>query len=319
VDDSTSILTVTAFDLPPEPKIEYYLLNVANHVFGLSDAPITRDLDTRTAIATFTAIVPTALLASARNVSVQPLFWNTKDSNTRFNYKLTAPIPDMPLESTADKITLVGTVKKTTDAGGAEGKNLVNDPPAALKPPVDQPAETTYATFMLTGNTLANAKILLPSGIDWCCPGYMAKNQGTIRFFQLKQDDWKAYKGIVIDKGDGGRPELLTLPAPPDDKSSTPTPVLTPKYRVTVGMDDAAFIGTNVDKLKIKSVTFNKKPLNLPTLSSDKKSLILTGLYAAGVTTEPVTRDLVFEFQNGEKATVTLEVVNNKVETTPKN
>src|SRR6202035_5278280 len=109
----------------------------------------------------------------------------------------------------------------------------------------------------------------------------------------------------------GERSEFLALPAPDDKTSTPPTPILTPKYRITVGMDDAALTGSNLDKLKIKSVTFSKKPLNPPTVSADGKTMTLTGLVAAGVTTEPVTRDIEFELENAPKTTVTLEVVNS--------
>ena len=292
LDDSSSILAVTVANLPDQPLIKDYILNIANHVFGLSDAPITRIPTAASKTVLFTAVVPTTLVASARQVSVQPLFWNTKEQNGR-NYKLTAEITDLPVESSVEKVVLVG-----KDVVREAGKDV------------------TYATFMITGNRLEHAYIVMPSGVRLCCAGSMT-DENTIRFFRLKQDDWKAYKAILLEKTDGERPELVTLPAS-DDKTTTPAPILTPKYRITVGMDDAAVTGDNLDKLKVKAVTYNKKPLNPPTLSTDKKSLILTGLYAAGVTTEPVTRDIEFEFEGGQKTTVTLEVVNSKVESTPK-
>lgn len=306
-DDTNSVLTVRVENLPALPLPNDYLLNIGNHVFGLSDAPISREVD-RSGTVTFSAIVPTVLIAGVKAVNVQPLFWNTENWYGRINYKLTAPISDLPIEGSTEKIVLIG-------------KDVVKELDAEKKPDKDgKPAlkEVTYANFMLTGNRLENAKVIMPSGVQLCCVGSMTDLR-TLRLFRLTLDDWKNYKGIVLEKTGGERPEFLALPAPDDKTSTPPTPILTPKYRITVGMDDAALTGSNLDKLKVKAVTYNKKPLNAPTVSADGKTMTLTGLVAAGVTTEPVTRDIEFEFEGGQKTTVTLDVVNSKIETAPKN
>ncbi len=290
-DDSNSLLTFTIRKLPyggpqlnGKPDLDAYTLIVANRVFGLSDSPIVRIPINQDGYVEFRAIVPTSLVTTARRASVQPLFWGTKATAKGQNYLLSANIGYIGLESTSEKIVLVG---KTKD----------------------------QATFMLTGNRLDSAVIKGPASACFTHDIAM-RDTATIRFFTLSLDDWKLYKGVLLQKTVNERPELVTLPAL-DDKAAS-TPLLTPKYRITVGMDDVALVGDNLEKLytNISSVTFNNTKTLAVSLALDKKSLIVSGLVAAGVTTEPITRDINFAFKDGTKATVTLEVVSSKVETT---
>jgi hypothetical protein len=272
-DESSSILSVTAtnFSLP---AADDYLLNVSGHIYGLSDSPIVRTTDAA-GVTTFQAIVPTALLAGAKTVKLQPLLWKEK-------YTVSTVVSGLPIDSAGDKIALISKDDKS-------------------------------ATFMLQGNRLETAKIIMPPNVTLCCVGSMADGS-SLRFFSLNVSDWKAYKSIVLEKSDGERPELITLPSAADEekKASAPAgPALIAKYRVTVGGDEAAFTGDFVDS--VKSASYNSKPLTLKL--ADKKTLIVTGLKAAGVTSEPITRSLDFTFADGKKASATLDVVNSKVET----
>jgi cold shock CspA family protein len=71
---------------------------------------------------------------------------------------------------------------------------------------------------------------------------------------------------------------------------------------------------------KLKAVKFGKKAMGF-SLADDKKSVVLSGLVAAGVTATPSGQEVDFEFESGDKSTVVLDLVNSRIETVerPKN
>ena len=71
------------------------------------------------------------------------------------------------------------------------------------------------------------------------------------------------------------------------------------------------FTGDDLDT--IKSVTYNGKALTF-SLSEDKKTLIVRGLSGAGITQAPTPKTFSFEYKDGQKTTVTIDVVNYRVE-----
>jgi len=81
-----------------------------------------------------------------------------------------------------------------------------------------------------------------------------------------------------------------------------------------VGADEADFTGDDLES--ISAVKYGAKVLT-KSLSEDKKTLIVQGLRAAGVTAAPTPKDITFEYQDGHKATVSIDVVNFRVEPTP--
>jgi len=66
-------------------------------------------------------------------------------------------------------------------------------------------------------------------------------------------------------------------------------------------MDEVVIAGDGLDKLK--AVRFKKAALKF-TLSDDKKSVTVSGLAAARVTSTPSEQTLEFEFEGGQKSTV---------------
>lgn len=277
LDLSTSLLTVFIKDMPTEPVLNKYLVYVAGHVFGLSDAPITRTyIDGCTAV--FQAAVPTQVLASTREIAVAPLLWRERHS-------VRVPFFQMPFGSTGDKVVLLQKDDKT-------------------------------ATFILVGNRLAAAAIVSPPTQFVRFPASDSNDPYpyySIAQFQLSIKDWKAYKSILLAKAPGERVEQVPLPNP-DDKAAGSSSTLTPKFRVIVSADEADFTGDDLES--ISAVKYGTKVL-IKSLSEDKKTLIVQGLRAAGVTAAPTPKDITFEYQDGHKATVSLDVVNYRVEPTP--
>ena len=132
LDQSTSLLSVKVKSLPvntlADPRLDDYLINVAGHVFGLSDAPIRRTPLSDGCYTLIQAAVPTELLTSLRTFTVQPLLWSDRHT-MHGNYW------DTPFGSTVDKIVLLE----------KDDKN---------------------ATFLLQGNRLSAAQILFPASMQ---------------------------------------------------------------------------------------------------------------------------------------------------------
>lgn len=170
------------------------------------------------------------------------------------------------------------------------------------------------AKFILLGNRLKDAKILYPPAVSLGAAA--SGDQDTLRLLDLTADQLKTSKAIVLEK-DGERPVIVSIPAP-DAKESAAKPTLVLKNRVTVGMDQATVTGDGLEKLK--AVRFGKKVIKF-SLADDKKSVVLSGLVAAGVTATPTGQEVDFEFESGDKASVVIDVVNSRIETVerPKN
>jgi hypothetical protein len=171
------------------------------------------------------------------------------------------------------------------------------------------------ATFILLGNRLAAAAIVAPPTPLIRFPAsdpYDPYPQYSIGQFQLSIKDWKAYKSILLTKAPGEKVEQVPLPNP-DDKTASSSSAPSPKFRVVVAADEADFTGDDLES--ISAVKYGTKALTV-SLSDDKKTLIVRGLVAAGVSAVPTPKDLTFEYQDGHKATVSLDVVNYRVEPT---
>lgn len=279
LDQSTSLLTVKVSSLPldtvHDPNLNDYILNLAGHVFGLSDAPIRRMVNSCDAI--FQAAVPTDLLTSLKTYKVQPLLWSSRHTVEGYYW-------DTPFGSALDKVVLLE----------KDDKN---------------------ATFLLVGNRLFGARIVFPptplTSLPTDTPS-LPESQNSLAKFTLAVKDWKAYKNILIEKRAGEQVEPVPLPADPDQASSSSAAALAIKFHPSLGTDEVDLSGENLDS--IQSVTYSSKALTF-SLSSDKKTFIVRGLLAAGVTATPSPKDLNFAFKDGHKATVTVDVVNYRVET----
>lgn len=279
LDQSTSLLTIKVSSLPldtlHDPDLKEYMLNLGGHVFGLSDAPIRRQADGCNAI--FQVAVPTDLLTNLKTYTVQPLLWSARHTVVGYYF-------DTPFGSAVDKVILLE----------KDDKN---------------------ATFLLIGNRLFGAKIVFPPTSLTSLPPdppSLPEAQYSLAKFTLAVKDWKAYKNILLQKRAGEQVEPLPLPADPDQKSSSSPEALAIKFHPSLGTDEVDLTGENLDT--IKSVAYSDKALTF-SLSADKKTLIVRGLLAAGVTATPSPKDLNFTFKDGHKATVTVDVVNYRVET----
>lgn len=273
-DNSNSILTVRfSNSLPPvAPSLDEYHIILGGKVFGLTDTPIERFDEQGKGV--LKAVIPTNLLLSSTNVEVKPLFW-------REDYTVKKSTGTFKAENSADKI-----VAYKQSAGG-------------------------ITTFLLYGNRLTSAKILVPDGIE-LMPFEDYPDTDTLRSFALTTDQIKG-KQIVLQKNRGERPITISLPASGDaDKK----PTLSVKGRIIVGADDVTVSGDSLDKLK--KVTFGDNEIKF-ALSKDKKTVTLTKLVTANVTSAPLEQELVFEFEGGVKSTLKLDIVNSKIEMIQRN
>jgi hypothetical protein len=158
-------------------------------------------------------------------------------------------------------------------------------------------------SFLLYGSRLSPYVIQVPTGITLKPVG---KNPlANIGVFTIPKAQWGSVKQIMLQKALDERPVFVAIPQP----EPPPKITLTAGGRVVVGTNDVVVTGDSFDDLK--SVTFNKIPIKKVI---DGKSVKLTGLVAAGVTSIAGEPELQFEFEGGKKNSLKLEVVNGKVE-----
>ncbi|HEX8568101.1 MAG TPA: hypothetical protein VF648_20850 [Pyrinomonadaceae bacterium] len=272
-DSLNSILKITIPRLPDGIDYDKYVIVVGNKVFGLSDAPIERYFNESTRRTELKAIVPTNLLSNSTSIEVKPLFWR-EDFSARVTDRFKA-------ENSPDKIGIYGQV----------GSNTV---------------------YLLYGNRLQNAKVLLPSGVTLREFRYYSGDASgpsveTLQAFELTPDQQvKANKQIVLEKSPGERPIPLSLPATVETDKK---PVLTVRggLPIPVGAKEIIVQGDNLDKLD--KVTFNGKEIT-KVVSKDNKFVTLAG---AGLTDDFSDKEIVFEFREGIKSTaLKLEFANSK-------
>lgn len=252
------------------------LLDVGHKVFGLSDSPVKRDA----AAHTITAIVPTALLVAGRGVRAFQLFW-------------TAPDPDGLLEGAAKEHN-----ECFTSFVPLDGFDI--DAPAEKLVLLSVSAKGD-ATYLLYGNGLSKATVLSP---DHVVRSKLDKTPEDRMFLlTVPKADMATTKKLVLQMEDGRRPLVLDIPQP-DQKP--------PK----VALDSPVIVNTNqidvpVDRIEdLVSVKMGDKKLQL---IKTKDSARLTNLRADGVTDQQKTTELVFEFGDGTKVTVKLDVVAQRV------
>lgn len=278
-DESNVFLEVKAVDLPhdgSDPSGSSYYLVVGNRMFGLTDSSFERTVQETNHSVTYRVVVPIALLGSAREVEIVPLFRKTE------KYRLRTKVDVFSLSSSSEKLVMI----EKNDQG---------------------------ARFVLTGNRLKNATVLAPGGLS-LKPLQGVADDDSIRLLEMKTDQLKTAKQILVQKVTGERPIFVSVPSSEEKGSSQPG--LAVKGRVTIGADEATVNGDGLEKLK--AVRFKKK-LILFILSDDKKSVTLKGLAAAGVTGVATEQELECEFVDGKKSSVKIDVVNSKIETIDRN
>jgi hypothetical protein len=168
--------------------------------------------------------------------------------------------------------------------------------------------------FLLYGSRLSGASVVFPENVT-LKPIGRPQDLPTLQLLELTAAQVKDDKQVLLQRPNE-RPVPVSIPsiASGDSKSSTATHSPMIKERVTVGSDEAIMVGDDLDELQ--KVSFRGKEIHFEK-QEGAKSLRLTGLKAAGVTSEAATQTLDLTLKDG-KATVNLEVVSEKVETVPK-
>ena len=167
--------------------------------------------------------------------------------------------------------------------------------------------------FLLYGTRLTTARILSPEHVDLHYVDSTLKNDDTLRLIELTNDQLKTNKQLLIMRTDE-KPFRVDIPALDAKKPDQPKA----SERVTVDADEAIIEGEGLKD--VVKITFKKKEFKASDMdvAANGKSLRLSGLKAAGVTATAASQPVVLEFKSGAKVTVTIEVVNTKVETVAK-
>jgi hypothetical protein len=162
-------------------------------------------------------------------------------------------------------------------------------------------------TFLLYGSQLTNDSIKNPAGVKLDAVGSI--DPKTLRTFKLTKEQWGGLKQIALQHSDYDRPVFVDLPQP----EGPPKITLTAGGRVVVGTEEVTVTGYTFDKLKsvvCSSCSGKPKIDSVP----DGKSVKLRGLVAARVTSIAGEPEIQFEFEDGKKLTLKLDVVTSKVE-----
>ena len=286
-DSSNSILTAKLSNLPPEPALEEYYVVVGGRVFGLMDAPVER-----------CGLLPS--LGLSRAATKVRACEGSKDGTATF--KVVVP-SNLLLGATLVEVKPLLWKKAYT----ASAPTDVFRATASSDRPVLLEQRPDGALYLLLGTRLTHAEILSPSTAGWENPHHIPESD-TLRTFKVTD---KNAKQLVLRKKTDERPIILSLPVPAAD----PKPALTVKGSLVVGMDEATVLGDNLDKLK--AVRFRDTELRF-SLSKDKKSVTVGGLVAARTTAVPQEQELEFEFEDGKKISVKVNVFSGIYEVTEK-
>jgi hypothetical protein len=252
------------------------LLDIGHKIFGLADTVVKRD-STATA-PTITAIVPTALLVSARKVRAFRMFWTSPDDSSgqpRSDcFDKSSSLSDFDLDSAVERLMLVSV--------DAEGK----------------------ATYLLYGNGLKHVKILVPKDPkDAKVIPVDNVGQDRVAMIEISKDGLKQTKKLVVQKEDQERPLVLDLPQP--DAAGPKVSLDSPVIQNTDEMD------VSIDKVEdLVSVKMGEKELKY---TPGKDMIRLKNLRADGVTSQQKTQELIFEFKDKTKVKVKLDVVAARV------
>jgi len=160
-------------------------------------------------------------------------------------------------------------------------------------------------TYLLYGNGLANATVLLPAKAKLSAVNGLPKDR--VLLLEIEKDDLQGVKKLLFQKASGQH--LLVLDLPQADAKAQP-PKVTIDSPVIQNTDEMEVAVEKVDDLA--SVKMGEKDLQY---TKGKDSIRLKNLRADGVTAEQKTRELTFEFKDKTKVAVKLEVVAARVGT----
>jgi hypothetical protein len=279
------------------------IMVVGNRVFGYSDALVSRNIqktdlpecktvkvDDQNAPpkcieASLSAVVPTALLLNNPKITLKSLFQRKEfeASKSLANYFGGNDPTAEYLLSQTERLLLIDQ---------QDGKGGVS-------------------TFLLFGNRLGNIQPV-PADAATIVRFDKLDDQNTLVKVQIQTEKLKTMKFLVLRRGDE-RPFLVQLPAA---DAKNPPAELKPSERLVVGADEVTVTGEGLQELT-RVTTSGDAPLPAPEKAKDGKSVKVRGLSGAGVTTTPGTKTIKFWF--GDQArSVTIEVVNSKIETVAK-
>lgn len=190
-----------------------------------------------------------------------------------------------------------------------------SDPVAAPRPisperlaVLERDQNTT--TFLLSGTRLGGIRVLSPVGAVLGNVGAPSDPDRLVSL-TLTSDHLKTNKQVFLQRN-GERPFLVNIPELDPKKPDPPKA----RERVTVDADEAVIEGDGMRDLS--KVFFRNAEITSREIAADGKSVRLSGLRVLRVTSTAASQPLVLEFKSGAKVTVTLEVVNTKVETVTK-
>jgi len=244
-----------------------FMLFIGSKVFGLGDAPVKRERSGSNLVVT--AVVPTSLLVANPNVRVFRPFWSDVSGNGKQYCDDSHDVPDFGQDSAKERLVLVSV------------------------------AANGDATYILYGNGLDQAKVLIPSSGTAFTP-IDSLPQGRIRLLTITKAALATTKKIVLQKVDKQGPLLLDVP---DAKSALPkASVDSPVVQNTDELDVQA------DRARdITAVTMDDKKLKWKPV--DDSTIRLVNLKADGVTDEQKSREVTIQYNNGTSASVKFEVV----------
>jgi hypothetical protein len=276
--DSTVTVTFNASNVVPEDVAGKTLLEIGNKIFGLRDT--TTKWDMKVNPPTMTVVVPSSLLVASQKIRAFRIFWTAPDGEMGLDpraqcFNSSKDLADFGLDSSIERLVLVSVDTK--------GKG----------------------TYLLYGNGLANATVLLPAKAKLSAVNGLPKDR--VLLLEIEKDDLQGVKKLLFQKASGQH--LLVLDLPQADAKAQP-PKVTLDSPVIQNTDEMEVAVEKVDDLA--SVKMAEKDLQY---TKGKDSIRLKNLRADGVTAEQKTRELTFEFKDKTKVAVKLEVVAARVGT----
>ena len=347
IDESNSLLSIALEPVSTLPNLPLVLV-IGGKVFGYSDAPINRHMDSGK-ITGLETVLPTAFLIANPEVTVKPLMSDDRlgqgfsdratlfppqtelerlvfldQSSTRARYllfgrklgdlRILSPVQVEKPASEADKTKAEQASKYHVQPGYGPRTNLPGYRQAVTNQ--DAAAGSSGTDTRHTGRTPP------PSSTSASMPTHnielkplTSESKDTLQLLEMDADLAKALKQVALQRCQNGTctesPFLIAVPPLPTSDQAKQE--LKFQERVTVGADEAVIVGDDVNK--VADVIFQGKSLDK---SLDGKNLKIKGLAAAGVTATAKTQNVDLKMTAGGKTTIKLEVVSSKIETVQK-
>ena len=257
----------------PSTSLDGVLLDVGHKVYGLTDSPVKRDAGAHT----ITAVVPTALLVAGRGVHAFHPFWTSPEEDDPDVARDACFKSWWPLTEFDIDAPAEKLVLLTVDSHGNRTYLLYGDHLGKIKKAISP----KNATFTQIDNASTDRMV----------------------FVTITKDDLATTKKLVIQKEDKTRPLVLDLPQPDakPPKVTFDSPLVLNTERLDVPVERVEDLAS----VKIGEATIH--------YVKGKDFVRFTSLRADGVTNEQRTRELVFEYNDGTKVTVKLDVVAQRV------